>query len=133
MLVSLFTYISEGIMADVLIRVDGVDMPNPSKLHWSLQDVSIGDSGRDDTGYMYKGRVTQKVKLELEWSAVTPDVASKILKAFNPEYVNVRYFDPMANAYKIIEAYIGDRSAPTKIWTVNNKIYETVAFDVIER
>ena len=81
-------------MADVLIRVDGVDMPNPSKLNWSLQDVSIGDSGRDDTGYMYKGRITQKRKLELEWSAVTPSVASTILNAFNPEYVNVRYLIP---------------------------------------
>lgn len=120
-------------MADVLIRVDGVDMPNPSKMSWSLQDVSIGDSGRDDTGYMYKGRVTQKRKLELEWSAVTPEKASKILNAFNPEYINVRYFDPKENSWQIKNFYVGDRSAPVKIWTVNNKIYETVKFDIIER
>lgn len=120
-------------MADVLIRVDGVDMPNPSKLQWGLQDVSIGDSGRDDTGYMYKARVTQKVKIELEWSAVSPSVASTILQAFNPEYINVRYFDPMANAWQIKNFYVGDRSAPVKIWSVNQKIYETVSFDIIER
>ena len=120
-------------MADVLIRVDGVDMPNPSKLQWGLQDVSIGDSGRDDTGYMYKGRVTQKVKIELEWSAVSPSVASTILQAFNPEYINVRYFDPIANAWQIKNFYVGDRSAPVKIWSVNQKIYETVSFDIIER
>lgn len=120
-------------MSDVLIRVDGVDMPNPSKLQWGLQDVSIGDSGRDDSGYMYKGRVTQKVKIELEWSAVTPSVASTILTAFNPEYINVRYFDPMENAYKTIEAYVGDRAAPVKMWTDNAKIYETVSFNIIER
>ena len=120
-------------MADVLIKVDGVDMPNPSKMSWSLQDVSIGDSGRDDTGYMYKGRITQKRKLELEWSAITPDKASIILNAFNPEYVNVRYFDAMENNWKIINAYVGDRSAPVKIWTVKSKIYETIKFDIIER
>lgn len=120
-------------MAEVLIRVDGVDMPNPSSMKWSLQDVSIGDSGRDDKGYMYKGRVTQKVKIELSWSAVKPSVASTILSAFNPEYINVRYFDPKANAYQIKNFYVGDRSAPTKIWAVGQKIYETVSFDIIER
>ena len=120
-------------MADVLIRVDGVDMPNPSKLKWGLQDVSIGDSGRDDTGYMYKGRVTQKRKLELEWNAVSPSAASTILQAFNPEYINVRYFDPMDNTWQTKNFYVGDRSGNVKIWTVNQKIYETISFDIIER
>ena len=120
-------------MADVLIRVDGVDMPNPSKLQWGLQDVSIGDSGRDDTGYMFKGRVCQKRKLELEWSAVSPSVASTILQAFNPEYVDVRYFDPMENSWQIKNFYVGDRSGNVKIWSVNQKIYESISFDIIER
>lgn len=120
-------------MADVLIRVDGVDMPNPSKIKWGLQDVSIGDSGRDDTGYMHKSRICQKRKLEVEWSAVSPSDASKILKAFNPEYVNVRYFDPMENAWQIKNFYVGDRSAPVKIWSVNQKIFESISFDIIER
>lgn len=120
-------------MADVLLRVDGVDMPNPSKMQWGLQDVSAGDSGRDDSGYMFKARVTQKIKLEVSWNAVTPAVASQILNAFNPEYIQVRYFDPKENGYKIIEAYIGDRTAPVKIWTTNQKIYETLSFDIIER
>lgn len=120
-------------MADVLIRVDGVDMPNPSKLEWGEQDVSIGDSGRDDTGYMFKGRVTTKIKLTLEWSAVSPSVASTILNAFYPEYVNVRYFDPRANAWQIKNFYTGDRSTSTKIWTDDSKIYETLSFNIIER
>lgn len=120
-------------MADVLIRVNGVDMPNPSKLNWSLQDVSIGESGRDDTGYMYKGRVCQKRKIALEWSAVSPSVASTILTAFNPEYVDVRYFDPMENSWQIKNFYVGDRSSPVKIWSDGAKIYESLSFDIIER
>lgn len=120
-------------MADVLIRVDGVDMPNPSKLKWGLQDISVGDSGRDDTGYMYKGRNAQKVKIELEWAAVTPSVASTILTAFNPEYVDVRYFDPLANAWQIKNFYVGDRSGNVKMWTDNSKIYESITFNIIER
>ena len=125
-------------MADVLIKVGTtqanlVDMPNPSKIDWGYQDVSQGDSGRDDTGYMHKSRICQKRKIEVEWSAVTPSDASKILKAFNPEYINVRYFDPMENAWQIKNFYVGDRSAPVKIWSVNQKIFESISFDIIER
>ena len=125
-------------MADVLIKVGTaqnnlVNMPNPSKCDYSLQDVSMGDSGRDDTGYMFKGRVTQKVKLALSWNAVSPTKAAQILQAFDPEYIYVRYFDPKVGNWRIMEAYVGDRTAPVRIWTDDNKIYETISFDVIER
>lgn len=120
-------------MADVLIRVDGVDMPNPSKLQWSLQDVSLGESGRDDRGYMYKSRVTQKRKIELAWSAVSTSDAATILTAFNPEYVDVRYFDPMEGSWQIKNFYVGDRSMPVKIWSDDSKIFESLSFDIIER
>ena len=116
-----------------LLRVDGVDMPEPSRLQWSLQDVSVGDSGRDDSGKMYKGRITQKVKLEIAWNAVSPSSASTILNAFNPEYINVRYFDPKANAYQVKNFYVGDRAVPFKIFTSKQKMYETLSFDIIER
>lgn len=125
-------------MAETLIKVGTaqnnlVDMPNPSVHNWSLQDVSIGDSGRDDTGKMHKGRVTQKVKIELTWKAVSPSVAATILNAFDPEYFYVRYFDSKANSYQIKEFYAGDRKAPMKVWGDDNKLYETISLDIIER
>lgn len=125
-------------MAQVLIKVGTtqnnlVDMPNPSKMDWGYQDVSQGDSGRDDTGYMYKGKVTEKIKLQLAWSAVSPAKASTILQAFKPEYFYIRYFDPELNNYRIMEAYTGDKSAPVKIWSDDQQIYESLSFDVIER
>lgn len=120
-------------MADVLIRVDGVDMPNPSKLQWGLQDISVGDSGRDDVGLMHKGRIGQKRKISLEWSAVTPSTASTILTAFNPEYISVRYHDTLSNSWEVRTFYVGDRTGNVKMWTVDSKLYETISFDIIER
>lgn len=125
-------------MAEVLLKIGTtqnnlVAMPNPSKLHYARQDVSHGDSGRDDTGKMFKGLVTRKVKLELGWNAISPSDASTILNAVEHEYFYVRYFDPLDNAYVVKEMYTGDRTAPVKMWTTNNKIYETLSFDVIER
>ena len=116
-----------------MLIVDNITLPSPSKFDWSLQDVSIGESGRDDTGKMYKGRVCSKRKIVLEWSGIRPAGAKTILEAFQPEYVNVTYFDPLTGADRTMEAYIGDRSAPVKVWQVNNKIYETISLDVIER
>lgn len=116
-----------------MITVDGVVMPAPSKDEWSIQDVSIGESGRDDTGYMYKGRVTSKVKLVLEWAGKDPVTAQSILGAFQPEYISVNYFDPLVGDYTTKTFYTGDRSAKVKIWSENSKIFETVSFDIIER
>lgn len=120
-------------MADVLLRVDGVDMPNPSELNWNLQDISDGESGRDDSGLMHKALRCQKRKLEIVWKAVTPTVASTILTAFNPEYIQVRYFDALDNEFQIRTYYTGDRACKVKIWTDNSKLYETVSFNIIER
>lgn len=116
-----------------MITVDGVEMPCPSSYSWSLQDVSVGDSGRNESGKMYKGRVCQKRKISLEWWAKRPEEVAQILQAFNPEYITVKYVDAMQNAYITGEFYVGDRSAPVKQWIVGNKLYEKVSFDIIER
>lgn len=116
-----------------MITVDGVVMPAPSKDEWSIQDVSIGESGRDDVGYMWKARIASKVKLQLEWQGKTPTVAKSILEAFQPEYISVNYFDPLVGDYTTKTFYTGDRSAKVKIWSENNKVFETVSFDIIER
>ena len=135
MLLSLFTYKERMDMAMISIVSGGVEtaLPAPSKMEWSLQDVSIGYSGRDDSGLMFKGRITQKRKIVLEWAGKKPADAKIILEAFNPEYVDVKFFDPLIGDMTTKTMYVGDRTSPVKIWTVNNKIYETISFDIIER
>ena len=120
-------------MAEHRIEVNGKVMPCPASYEWSLQDVSASDSGRTDDALMHKNRKAQKRKLALKWNAKTPDVTSEILKAFNPEYVKVRYWDMMANKYQTRTFYTGDRNAPVKWWMKNKKIIESVSFDIIER
>lgn len=107
----------------------------PSTFEWGLSDVSDEDSGRvkDGNDTMYKNRTSQKRHLKLAWNGTTPAETSAILKAFNPEYVFVKYPDAMEGADEIREFYVGDRAAPVHIWTVNNKRYTQVSFDIIER
>lgn len=109
---------------------------DPSSLEWGLQDISASDAGRvqDSGNTMYKMRLSQKRKLNITWTMPTRAQAAEILQAFNPEYIFVRYFDPMENALNIREFYVGDRSAPFK-WVdiMGGTRLTTLSFNIIER
>lgn len=112
-----------------------IDIKAPNTFIWGLQDNSAADSGRvqDSNDTMHKNRTSQKRKIQLSWIGPSREETSTILQAFNPEYVFVRYPDSMSGVEEIREFYVGDRSSPVKIWTINNKRYESVSFNLIER
>lgn len=116
-----------------MLKVDGKLLKSPSGWSWGLQDVSASDSGRTTDALMHKDRIAQKRKLTLEWQNLEPDEVSTILKAVNPEYVQVRYPDAMSGSDESRTFYVGDRMAPMKIWTISNKRYSLLSFDFIER
>lgn len=121
-----------------LLLVNGIAVPDPSEMKWGKQDVSIPDSGRTLDGRMHKGKVAEKIKIELKWPSTTPDVVHEILSAFNHEYFNVTYFDPLAGDTVTKEFYTGDMSAPVRWWCERDnsgrvqKWYTEVAFNIIE-
>ena len=112
-------------------------MPTPDGYQWGLQDISAADSGRvnDRTNTMYKMRTSQKRKLQLSWTDPDLATASKILKAFNPEYVWVRYLDVMEGTFMVRQFYVGDRSAPFRSVRLSptGAVVSTLSFDIIER
>lgn len=119
-----------GYMA--MIKVDGAAVPCPSSFSWGLQDISASESGRTDDTVMHKNRVGQKRKIGLQWNGKSWADTSTILKAFNPEYISVTYPDMLSGQYETRKFYVGDRSAPVKIWTVGNQLIESISFDIIE-
>lgn len=116
-----------------MLKVDGKLLKSPSDFSWGLQDVSDSDSGRTDDAKMHKNRIAQKRKLTLSWRGLTPAQASEILKAVNPEYFEVEYPDAMENSNLTKTFYAGDRSAPMKVWTISDKYYSLLSFDIIEQ
>lgn len=110
--------------------VDGDEIPCPSKYDWKLSDVSAADAGRTEDGLMHKMKIAQKVHLELEWQNVSDTVASTVLSAFQPQYIDVRYYDYRTKSFQTKEFYVGDRSV-----TSHNRTrgISTVAFNIIER
>lgn len=121
-------------MADAAFwRVNGTDMPCPSTFQWGLMDISSAESGRAESGKMYKNRISQKRKLSIGYNGCTPSVAHTVLAAINAEYINVTYYDPLIGGLTTKNFYVGDRSAPVKWWFTGAKVYETLTFDLIER
>lgn len=118
---------------NTMIRVDGKRVKTPSSFRLSFQDISTSDAGRTQDGLMHKNRVARKRKISLAWNGPTPQEAHEILTAFAPEYFNIEYYDPLVGGTTTKTFYSGDQEAPVKIWTVGNKRYEQISFDVIER
>lgn len=119
--------------SEIMITVDGVAMPCPSSFSCVIQDISAAESGRTDNALMHKNRVGQKRKISLSWTAKDRETTSKILKAFDPEYFNVRYPDTKSGKYETRTFYAGDRTANVKMWSVGKKLIEQISFDIIER
>ena len=113
-------------------KVDSnTSIPCPSKYDWKLSDVSSADAGRTEDGLMHKERITQKVHLELEWQNIRSDATVQtILTAFQPEYINVEYYDYKSMAYVTKTFYVGDRS----VTSINRGMtISTISFNIIEQ
>lgn len=110
--------------------VGGVTIPCPSKYDWKLSDVSAADAGRTEDAKMHKLRIAQKVHIELEWQNVGDAVAQTVLTAFQPEYINVNYYDYKSMAYLTKRFYVGDRT----VSSYNRvKHISTISFNIIEQ
>jgi hypothetical protein len=122
-------------MSDLIRLVDGVSCPTPSTFSYTLSDNSAEDAGRvqDGNDTMYKNRTSQKRKISLSWLGPSLSTASSLLTMFNPEYVHITYWDMKDNEEQTRQFYVGDRTVPVNIWTVDNKRYTSVSFDIIER
>ena len=105
-------------------------VPSPSKYDWKLSDVSAPDAGRTEDGLMHKERITQKVHIELEWTYIGDNDAQTILTAFDPEYIDVKYYDYKSKAVVAKNFYVGDRQV-----TTYNRVQKlsTISFNIIEQ
>lgn len=111
--------------------VDGKAVRCPSSYVYTLEDVSASDAGRTEDSMMHKKRVGQVVGLELSWQNISTKDVSTILKAFDPEYIEVCYLDAKQGDYVTSEFYVGNRSAP--MYNAAKGLWSNVSFNIIKR
>lgn len=115
-----------------MMFVDGIGL-SPSTFKCTIQDISSPESGRTQDGLMHKDVVAVKRKIDLGFNGSNPEAAKKILSCFRPTYVSVTYPDPESGLNETRTFYTGDKSTDIKIWTVGNKRYSSITFNIIER
>lgn len=115
-----------------IININGLQC-DPSVLEFGIQDVSASDAGRDQSGRMHKMKITQKIKIKLEWWQPSRELTSQILTKVNEkEYFPVSFWNPQTDAIETRTMYVGDRSAPVQMWNTGHAWYSKVSFDLIE-
>ena len=115
-----------------MITVNGTRIRTPSEMTWGFQRVSSKDAGRTQDAVMHVNQVSTKRTLKMTWNGIDQDEAHALATAFLPEYLNVTYWDLIAGANVTKRFYTGDWSAPYKTWSVNNKMFSSLSFDLIE-
>lgn len=111
--------------------VDGKSVKCPSSYLYKLEDVSASDAGRTEDTMMHKKRIGQLVGLELSWQNISTEEVSTILKAFDPEYIEVCYLDAKQGKYVTSEFYVGNRSAP--MYNAAKGLWSNLSFNIVER
>lgn len=117
----------------MVFEVDGKKIRCPSKLEWGVNDVSKSNAGRTKNALMHKNRIARKRTLNLAWNGINDKECHEILVAFSPEYVDVKFYDPLEGKAITKNFYSGDQTAPVYCWTVGKHLYQSVSFSIIER
>lgn len=121
-------------MDNILMKVNGVALPKEvSKFKWKKSDVSAKNAGRTRDVKMHKNRIADKRTLGLGWTNLTKSQIHTILQAFEPEYVEVTYWDPLIGSDITKWFYTGDMEAEVHWWAKGRERFSTLSFDIVER
>ena len=102
-------------------------------IKWTRFDVEAPDTGRTLDGVMHRGRVAVKIRLDITCRPLTAAEAATVLNAIGPEFVTVRYEDPMFGS---VAKTMYSNNIPTICATVypdGTARWEGLQFPLIER
>lgn len=111
--------------------LNGVTVPSPSSYEVLGSDVSSSDAGRTEDAKMWKMKITELTKLQLEWQNLKTADMSTILQAIDDEYFDVTYLDPKAGTYLTKNFYVGDRASVA--YNTRMGLWSSLSFNLIER
>lgn len=114
--------------------VSFVDMIAHGGFKWQRADVDGSNTGRSiDNGYLYRDRISTKVRLDITCRPLKTAEISKVLKAIYPEYVTVRYTDPQQGGVVVKEMYSNNIPASYVLKKGDEEYWSGVTFPLIER
>lgn len=117
-----------------MIRVNGMDIPEPATYEVLLSDLDADGSGRTADGTMVRDRVAMKYKLTMTWNALKPNEMAKLLQFVKDQFFSCEFLDPYTGTYIVRTMYVGDRTAPIAYSRNNGSfIWRSLSMDFIEQ
>lgn len=94
-----------------LLYIGNELMPALRSYKVDLQDIDSADSGRSETGVMFRNRVRAGVyRIQATWR-VRREQLNRIISAISPAAFSVRFFDPNTDSMQSCSMFAGDRSS----------------------
>ena len=102
-------------------------------LTFSRNDVDAPNAGRDMSGYMHRGRVASKEKMNIQTVQLTRAQSSKLQTLLYPETIMVRVTPyPRTNAAQILNMYSNNVKTTYVIHRENGEYLQSLSFPLIE-
>ena len=91
-------------------------LPEPIELKVEVSDLDSEESGRNQSGYMFRDRIrggaTSPRKVEVKFGSLSSAEASALLQAIGTVTGTLQYPDPYTGALRTGTFYCGNRSVP---------------------
>ena len=102
-------------------------------LSFSRNDVDAPNAGRDMSGYMHRGRVAVKEKMNINTVPLTRSQSSRLQTLLYPETILVRVTPyPRTNAAQTLNMYSNNVKTSYVIHKESGEDLETLSFPLIE-
>lgn len=102
-------------------------------LTFSRNDIDSPQAGRDMAGYLHRGRVASKEKMNVQTIQLTRAQSSKLQTLLYPETIMVRVTPyPRTNAAQILNMYSNNVKTTYVIHRENGEDLQSLSFPLIE-
>lgn len=118
----------------VLININGVDLPTPTKYEFEFSDLDSEKTGRDLNYKMIRHRKRANVySFPLSWENIGLDDLRLIFNAISPPMFNVTFFDLVSGNRVTKRMYAGNRQVKASVikGDLSNAVC-SISFNLIE-
>ncbi|EOU1808319.1 MAG: DUF6711 family protein [Clostridium perfringens] len=115
-----------------MLVINGVEIATPKTFQVDINDID-GETNRNAKGEMLRDRIATKRKLNCEWSPLSEEECSELLKAVKDIFFQVTYPDPMEGRALTKTFYVGDRNIPALAIVDGEVIWKGLKMNFIEK
>lgn len=105
----------------ILLMIDGIAMPTPSKFSITLNDLDTEETGRSIDGNLHRDVIGTNFRtIDLEWKTMTREDLQKFLQAVSKINFMVTYYDPIQDSMVRKTMYAGNRKVDMYNYIIDN-------------